>query len=75
MNIEILQFYKQTKEVSHGRLCGPHLKGFSVKLDGLFDVALLPFDIGQVVERVGVGGAQAQRRVVAVFRLRHLEEA
>ena len=69
----------QKKINSHGKVVGvlaaPHLEGFSVELDGLFDVALLPLDIGQVVERVGVGGAQTQRRVVAVFRLGYLEEA
>lgn len=32
----------------------PHLQRFSVELNRLFNVALLPLDVGQVVERVGV---------------------
>lgn len=48
------------------------LQGFPVELDCLLDIALLPLDIGQVVEGVCVGGAQPQSCVVALLRFRHI---
>ena len=41
----------------------------AVEPDGLLGEALLPFDVGQVVQTVGVRGHQPERRVVALLGL------
>lgn len=52
----------------------PHLQGLPVELHGLLNEALLSLDVGQVVEGVCVCGAQAQSCVVALLRLRYLQD-
>ena len=33
-----------------------NVEGFPIKIHSLVDVALLPFDVSQIVEGIGVGG-------------------
>jgi hypothetical protein len=65
--------------LQHGRQVGvgggelrEHVERLQVEPRRLLDVALLALDVGQVVEAVGVRGAQPQRRVVALLGLGHL---
>lgn len=51
---------------------GEDLEGFQVQAGGFLDKALFPLDVGEVVERICVGGTQPQCRVVALLRLLHL---
>ena len=57
------------------RVCGrklrEHLQRLQVKPCCLLNIPLLPLDVRQIVERVGVRGAQLQCRVVALLRLGH----
>ena len=52
-----------TISVFHCTKAAPKVPG------GLLDESLLPLDVGEVVERVGVRGGELERHVVAVLRL------
>ncbi len=47
-----------------------HLQRLQIESRRLFNIPLLPLDIRQVVQRVGVGGTQLEGGVVALLRLR-----
>lgn len=50
-----------------------NLKSFPVQLDSIFNIALLPFDVGQVIEGVSMCGAKTQCCVVTFLSFRHLK--
>ncbi len=53
-----------------GRKLRKHLQRLQIQPGRLLNIPLLPLDIRQVVERVGVGGTQLEGGVVALLRLR-----
>jgi hypothetical protein len=52
-----------------GGKLGEDIQGLQIEARRFFDETLLPFDVGQIVERVGMGRTQAQGRRVTIFRI------
>lgn len=50
-----------------------YLQSLFIETDGLFNVALLPLDVGQVVERVSMIGIHLKSSVVAFLSLGYLQ--
>jgi hypothetical protein len=47
-----------------------HLQRLQIQPGRLLNIPLLPFDIRQIIQRIGVGGTQLEGGVVALLRLR-----